>query len=66
MEEDEDDISINLSVHSSLITSFYSVPMFKFTTPSCTVNEDARPVQMRVTRHDGTATGSLVVKTMYM
>ena len=64
--------------HSVLISSFYTVVMIKFTASSYTVNEGARqvevcvelsgqaelarPIQMRVTSNDGTATGSLAVK----
>ena len=66
--------------YSVLISSFYSVVMVKFTASSYTVNEGAsqveictelsgqaelaRPIQMRVTSNDGTATGSFVVKSI--
>ena len=59
--------------HSVLISPFYSVATVRFTALSYTVNEGAskvevcvellgqvelaRPVQMRVTSNDGTATG---------
>lgn len=58
--------------HSVLISPFYSVAMVRFTALSYTINEGAsklevcvellgqvelaRPVQMRVTSNDGTAT----------